>query len=168
MTRSDKSWILVVSLLAAIIVSGSVITWLKYTPGHPIEIFMPPNKVISQDEIYVGGEVRNPGYYPLEARDTVNDIIQVAGGISLRADTKRLELYVPVVTGKESPQKININQAETWLLEALPGIGKTRAKAIIDYRQLYGPFRHTGELINVEGIGTAIYEKIKPLVTVAE
>lgn len=156
------------SLLAAIIVSGSVITWLKYTPGHPIEIILPPDQVISQGEIYVGGEVNNPGYYPLEERDTVNNIIQAAGGISPRADTRRLELYIPSVTGVEPPQKININQAEAWLLEALPGIGKTRAKAIINYRQQYGPFRHTSELINVEGIGTTIYEKIKPLVTVAE
>ena len=168
MTRSDKAWILVMSLLAAIIVSGSVITWLKYTPGHPIEIILPPDQVISQGEIYVGGEVNNPGYYPLEERDTVNNIIQAAGGISPRADTRRLELYVPGVTGVEPPQKININQAEAWLLEALPGIGETRAKAIINYRQQYGQFRHTNELINVEGIGTAIYEKIKPLVTVAE
>ncbi len=54
------------SLLAAIIVSGSVITWLKYTPGHPIEIVMPPDQVIPQVEIYVGGEVINPGYYPVD------------------------------------------------------------------------------------------------------
>ncbi|MEE8318841.1 MAG: ComEA family DNA-binding protein [Dehalococcoidales bacterium] len=168
MTRSDKLWILVMSLFVAIIIAGSAITWLMYTPDHPVEIILPPDQVISQSEIYVGGEVNNPGYYPLEVRDTVNDIIQAAGGISPQADTRRLAFYVPDVTGGEPSQKININQAEAWLLEALPGIGKTRAKAMIDYRQQYGPFRHTSDLINVEGIGTAIYEKIKPLVTVAE
>ena len=168
MTRSDTYWVLVMSFLVVIIVFGGIIIWLKYTPVHPLEITQPPDRTISQGEIYVGGEVNNPGYYPLEEGDTVDDIIQAAGGITPRADTRRLELHVPGITGVETPQKINLNQAEAWLLEALPGIGETRAKAIIDYREQYGPLRHAGELINVEGIGTATYEKIKHLVTVAE
>ena len=66
------------------------------------------------------------------------------------------------------PQKINLNRAEAWLLEALPEIGESRAQAIIDYREQNGPFHNINELIKVEGIGTATYEKIKDRITVAD
>ncbi|MDO8568153.1 MAG: ComEA family DNA-binding protein [Dehalococcoidales bacterium] len=70
--------------------------------------------------------------------------------------------------GQDSPQsqKINLNRADAWLLAALPDIGQTRAQAIVNYRQKNGPFRSTNELLKVEGIGTAIYDKIKDLITV--
>jgi competence protein ComEA len=67
----------------------------------------------------------------------------------------------------EAAQKININLAEAWLLEALPGIGPTRAQAIIDYRNQNGPFRQILELINVEGIGMTTYEQIEDFITVS-
>ena len=48
------------------------------------------------------------------------------------------------------------------------GLGKVRAQAIIDYRQRNGPFRNISELTKVEDIGTATYEKIKHLISVAD
>jgi len=68
----------------------------------------------------------------------------------------------------EQPQKIDINRAEAWLLEALPGIGPSKAQAIIDYRQQNGGFGHIAEITEVEGIGLAIYEQIKDLITIAD
>jgi comEA protein len=68
----------------------------------------------------------------------------------------------------EQPQKIDINRAEAWLLEALPGIGPSKAQAIIDYRQQNGGFKHITEITRVEGIGPAIYEQIKDLITVGD
>jgi comEA protein len=68
----------------------------------------------------------------------------------------------------ESPQKIDINRAEAWLLEALPGIGPSKAQAIIDYRQQNGGFRSIIEITEVEGIGPSIYKQIKDLITVAD
>ena len=70
------------------------------------------------------------------------------------------------VNPAELPQKIDINHAEAWLLEALPGIGETKAQAIIAYRQQNGGFGHIIEITNVSGIGPAIYEDIKDLITV--
>jgi competence ComEA-like helix-hairpin-helix protein len=68
----------------------------------------------------------------------------------------------------EPPQKIDINRAEAWLLEALPGIGPSKAQAIIAYRQQNGGFSHITEITKVEGIGPAIYEEIKDLITVGD
>ncbi|MBI2849424.1 MAG: helix-hairpin-helix domain-containing protein, partial [Chloroflexi bacterium] len=65
-------------------------------------------------------------------------------------------------------QKVDINRAEAWLLEALPGIGETLAKRIVDFRRKNGPFRSTEELLKVPGIGTSAYERIRGLITVGE
>jgi comEA protein len=72
------------------------------------------------------------------------------------------------VNPTEQPQKIDINRAKAWLLEALPGIGPSKAQAIIDYRQQNGGFKHITEITRVEGIGPAIYEQIKDLITVGD
>jgi competence protein ComEA len=67
---------------------------------------------------------------------------------------------------RESPQKISINRADAWLLEALPGIGPALAQGIIDYREANGPFAMTGELKLVPGIGDATFDDIEDLITV--
>jgi len=120
-----------------------------------------------EGEIYIGGAVISPGLYPLTAGDSVEALIQAAGGTTSSANLSRLELYIPEV-GEEQPQKIDINRAEVWLLKALPGIGETRARAIMAYREQYGPFHNINELTKVKGIGVATYEEIEHLITVAD
>jgi competence protein ComEA len=165
--RFINCWTLIVVILVAIIVAGSIVISSRFSRSQSVEISIVPDREL-QGEIYIGGEVNNPGFYPLEAGDTVEDIIRVAGGTTDSADLSWLELHVPAVAGEAQPQKVNINRAEVWLLEALPGIGAVRAKAIIDYRQQNGPFRNINELVKVEGIGTDTYEKIRHLITVAD
>lgn len=67
-----------------------------------------------------------------------------------------------------NPQKIDINRAEAWLLEALPGIGPSKAQAIIAYRQQNGGFSHIAEITEVAGIGKSIYEDIQDFITVGD
>ena len=165
--RLINGWTLIVILLVVIIAAGSIVAWSRYSQSQSIEISIVPDQEL-QGEIYIGGEVNNPGVYPLETGDSIEDIIRAAGGTTDSADLSRLKLHVPVVGEGEQPQKVNINRAEVWLLEALPGIGEVRAKAIIDYRRQNGPFHNINELVKVEGIGTATYEKIKHLLTVAD
>ena len=163
-----KCWTLITILLVAIIAIGGVVTWSRYSRSQPIEISIPsPPNQEQLNQIYIGDAVNSPGFYPLKAEDTIKDIIQAAGGTSKVADLSQLKLYIPEI-GEHEPQKINLNQAEAWLLKALPGIGETRAQAIIDYRSQNGPFRNINELIKVEGIGTTTYQKIKHLITVAD
>ena len=58
-------------------------------------------------------------------------------------------------------QKVDINRAPAWLLEALPGIGEVRAQDIINYREQNGPFRTIYELLEVKGIGPATFEQVE-------
>jgi comEA protein len=69
---------------------------------------------------------------------------------------------------QDEPQRIDINRAEAWLLEALPGIGPSKAQAIIDYRQQNGGFGHIAEITEVPGIGQDIYDDIKDKITVGD
>lgn len=62
--------------------------------------------------------------------------------------------------------KINLNTATAEQLDELPGIGKAKAKAIVEYREQHGPFQHPDEVMSVKGIGPAIYEKIKTAIVV--
>lgn len=54
--------------------------------------------------------------------------------------------------------KLNSADAQT-LTRELKGIGPTKAKAIIDYREAHGPFQAVDELLEVKGIGSATLEK---------
>ena len=166
-SKSGRYWMIIVIVLIAIIAVSSVIVWSRYRPSQPIEISIQPRQEL-QGEIYVGGAVINPGFYSWEAGDSIGTLIQAAGGTASGADLTRLSLYISQTPEEEQPQKVDINRAEAWLLEALPGIGEVRAQAIIDYRRQNGLFRNINEITKVEGIGATTYDRIKDLITVAD
>lgn len=62
---------------------------------------------------------------------------------------------------------VNINTASKEELAALPGIGDTKAQAILDYRTANGPFQTIEDLEKVKGIKDATFGKIKAYVTVS-
>ncbi|MFN3691441.1 MAG: ComEA family DNA-binding protein [Fervidobacterium sp.] len=61
--------------------------------------------------------------------------------------------------------KININTSSIEELQQLPGIGPTKAQAIVDYRIKNGGFKTIEEIKNVKGIGEKTFEKLKDLIT---
>lgn len=77
----------------------------------------------------------------------------------------------PTITGNPATAPgpvlpLNINQATQADLETLPGIGPKIAARILVYRQTNGPFQNIEEIQAVKGIGPAIFEEIKDLITV--
>lgn len=61
---------------------------------------------------------------------------------------------------------VNINTAEQGELASLPGIGTSKADAIVAYRSEHGSFQTIDELTNVRGIGTNVLEKIRDLIRI--
>lgn len=62
--------------------------------------------------------------------------------------------------------KININTATLDELDTLPGIGPSKAKAIIEYRESTSMFYYIEDILNVSGIGEKTFEQIKDLICV--
>lgn len=165
--HNDKTIILFVLI---IIIAGGVATLFQLHPWAKgsIEIILPEENTPISDatEIYVDGSVRRPGWYPAYEHSTINNVILSAGGLADGADTSEIKLYIPTEAETNASQKISINRAEAWLLDALPGIGPTSAQKIIDYREANGPFVTVFELLLVPGIGQSTFDNIKDLITV--
>jgi competence protein ComEA len=135
----------------------------------------------------VAGWVRRPGVYEFTEGARVIDAIDAAGGARSGAVLEALNLAAPLTDGiqilvpREGQEGVapapvtggavagglvNVNSAIATELEELPGIGEVIAQRIIDYRTENGPFATVDELLDVSGIGDAILESIRELVTV--
>ena len=145
--------------------------------------------------VHITGEINNPGIIELESGDRIFNAIEKAGGTTKNADTSKINLAqvvedgmkinVPNINDKEIvteetvstvsnsnniQQKkqniVNINSASQTELETLPGIGPSIASKIVNYRKEKGKFSKIEDIMNVNGIGEAKFEKIKKYIIV--
>jgi competence protein ComEA len=65
----------------------------------------------------------------------------------------------------EAGERINPNTASEVELRRLPGVGPTRASAIVAERLAGGPFQHLEDLTRVPGIGPATIASLAPALT---
>lgn len=73
--------------------------------------------------------------------------------------------FSPIHLASAADPLININTADpATLAEQLPGIGPTKALAIVSYREQFGLFETLEQLTEVKGIGPSTLEKIRPLI----
>lgn len=56
---------------------------------------------------------------------------------------------------------VNINTASETQLRSLPGIGASKAKAIVEYREAFGKFASIDAITNVKGIGNKLLSKFR-------
>jgi competence protein ComEA len=168
MSRADRFYLFITVFLAIAAIAGGIMLAVQHNRNQPVAIVLsqtePPELT---GELYIGGAVANPGIYPLKKGDTLQALLSDAT-VEPDADLSHIELYIPREGEDQSPQKIDINRAAPWLLEALPGIGEVLAQRILDYRNENGPFRRIEDLLKVSGIGEATFENIKDLITVSD
>ena len=88
------------------------------------------------------------------------------------ASVRQLEFYeetvlrsMPTADETNDILRVNINTADIKELTLLPGIGESRAKDIIDYRNEYGLFTSPEDLLKIRGIGEATVENLLPYIT---
>jgi len=68
---------------------------------------------------------------------------------------------------KKLPAKpLDLNTATVAELTQLPGVGPSRAKAIVQFREKSGPFQRVEDLLVIRGISKARLQKLRPYVTV--
>lgn len=134
--------------------------------------------------VYVCGAVNNPGVYYLSPDSLKADALHMAGGLTTDAALDYVNLAEIVNAGEKiyfpyadeivdsvnisqsdndqgNPGKININTATKDELMTLPGIGDSKADAIIKYRDEYGPFQNIEDITNITGIKEGVYNNIK-------
>ena len=135
----------------------------------------------------VKGAVKHPGVFETTKDKRVKDLIEEAGGLLDDADTSTLNLsqkvkdqmVIYVLKHGEKPKQIsdssssssntdviNINTANKEQLMKISGVGKTKAEAIISYREKNGDFKKKEDITKVQGIGKATFEKIKDKIEV--
>lgn len=79
-----------------------------------------------------------------------------------------LMLLVALLLTPMAYAQVDINSAAASELQSLPGIGPSKAEAIIDYRSQNGPFKSVDDLDDVSGIGPATVENLRALVAVGK
>ena len=132
----------------------------------PIKIQLAPQaQAIELDQVSIDGTVNVPGIYQLKPGDTIDSLLRAAGGLTVGANLSAVEIRF--ISPSSSPQKVDLNHAEVWLLVALPGVGEAKAKAITDYRTQNGLFKSVVELMKVPGFGQATFDAVKNLITVS-
>ncbi len=139
--------------------------------------------------IDVEGAVQKPGVYTLDADSRVQDALIAAGGMSTDADREAVsqsinlagkvidgaKIYIPfegeqvsyssgksMILGTGQSRLININNADSSELDALPGIGPVTSDKIINYR----PYNSIEELLDKKVVGSKVYDQIKDKITV--
>jgi competence protein ComEA len=168
MSRVDRVYLFTTVFLLIAAIAGGIMLGLQRRGQQPVEIVLSQTEPPGQEgNLYIGGAVANPGIYPWQADDTLRTVLLDAG-VEPDADLSHIEIYVPQASQTASPQKIDINRADPWLLEALPGIGEVLAQRIVDYRSEDGPFRTIEDLLKVSGIGQGTLDNIRNYVTVSD
>ena len=167
---------------------------LKEDKGKEVEEASVEPEVMATVKVDVKGSVQKPGVYEFTMGDRVTDVINKAGGLQDEADSGQVNMaqlvedemviYIPkkgeIVEssmqtvpqrnetggGSETNEKININKATSEELQELPGIGPSKADAIVQKREELGSFQTIEDLKEVTGIGEKTFEKLRESITV--
>lgn len=148
--------------------------------------------ILKKDEVTVEikGEVKNPNVYTLEEGAIINDLINIAGGLTSEANigninrAKTLKNEDLIIVGNinisenviegnntegivtkgnidSKDNTVNINTASISELMNIDGVGEKTAQKIIDYREENGGFKSIEDIKNVDRIGDKTFEKMK-------
>ncbi|MDI3327014.1 MAG: ComEA family DNA-binding protein [Alicyclobacillaceae bacterium] len=134
----------------------------------------------------VKGAVRNPGVYVLPQGARVREAVEAAGGVSEGADLSGINLAAKVedgaliriperrkveqagagrgggsTAGPGDGERVHLNSGTAEEIDRLPGIGKSKAEAIVKFRETQGPFQTVDQLRNVPGIGPKLIDRIR-------
>ncbi|MDR6907071.1 competence protein ComEA [Agromyces sp. 3263] len=135
--------------------------------------------------VHVLGAVVRPGLVELHPGDRVVDAVAAAGGFTPDADPAGVNLARPVADGEQlvvfavgqvpppsapggtgaasatgggpADGLVHLNTADVAALDTLPRIGPALAQRIIDWRAANGPFTSVDQLLDVAGIGDAVF-----------
>lgn len=138
--------------------------------------------------VYVAGAVKKAGLYHLRPGDRGAQAVALAGGLTEAADAGGVnlalraqdgdEIYVPAAgevrhtrsSARRSRRRaalpadasIDVNRSGATTLAAVPGIGRSIAERIIEFRERSGPFASLDELLDVAGMNQSRLDRARP------
>lgn len=138
--------------------------------------------------VYICGAVVSPGVYTLPEGSRIYEAIQLAGGLTEDASKTSINqaeylsdgqmIRIPTIEEEENsgnPElteeqpddgKININTASATELMTLPGVGASKAEAIIAYREKNGGFATIEDIMKIDGIKEGVFHRIEESIKV--
>ncbi|MDO9085830.1 MAG: helix-hairpin-helix domain-containing protein [Anaerolineaceae bacterium] len=161
------------SVLAGFLLAGIVILFNNRDTGTSVTLIPAPTAL--PIKVFLSGNIEKPGVYELPPSSRVEDLFvmaeidtQINHQYNLAAklyDGQQIIISSNNLSLKEISvdnfSKININEAGIDELVELPGIGETRARDIILYRESNGYFDRIEDILNVPGIGQSTFNQIK-------
>jgi competence protein ComEA len=167
--------------------AGGIVVQVEGAVESPGIIFLPAGSKISDAVDAAGGFSSNADTSSVNLNETVTDggrvVIPSLGNTNQNSagsgsvgliqhdpSPGSIESPFPNRTGNsESPSgKVNINNANTYELQTLPGIGEELASRIVEYRQSHTGFGRIEDIMLVDGIAEGKFEEIRDLITVGD
>jgi competence protein ComEA len=183
---------IVIGIFIGLAAAGLLYLTGRAPQGQPVTLM--PTPTPAPIVVYVTGAVNRPGVYRLPLDSRMVEAIQQAGGFLPSALISSVNLADKVVDGQQivvqggadvptpvltiggegilvtpTPvlgELLNLNTATWEQIDALPGIGPSTAKAIVQYRTDNGPFQVLEDLLNVPFVGPGILDGIRGLVVI--
>lgn len=133
----------------------------------------------------IEGDVYKPGTYNLNSETvTMGDLVSAAGGLTSTGDLRCFYETAEIKSGvtyfigslydstdicnNNEIEKVNINEDSVSELTSVTGITSSIANSIIAWRTEHGNFQTIEDLLDVYGIGTATYKKVRNYVILHE
>ena len=107
-----------------------------------------------------GGFAPGPAAQPAEPLQRVGMELVLPTGDPARVTP------APTQAPPGAQRKLDINQADAWMLTAIPGIGQALAERIVAYRDAQGRLVDVEELSRVEGVGERLFATLVEYVEV--
>lgn len=118
--------------------------------------------------VYTNNQVKSMGIkeeVKEECKCPTIDTSICAGSNIIISDKDDSTIIEGNTTNQENSNKVSLNKASKDELMTLSGVGESKALAIIEYRDNNGGFKALEDIMNVSGIGEALYNKIKDYIT---
>ena len=174
-------------MIGVVIVTVLVIgTFLILDPNSGLTSTAGTVATVNENEFKysVTGEVNNPGTYTLDEGATMIDLIEAAGGTTVKADQRAYyetatlvagnsyyiaSLYAESdICGNQELDKYNINTDSAETLAELDAIGPSIANNIVSYREVNGYFATIEDVQLVSGIKSGKFATLKRYIILHE
>ncbi len=160
---------------------GGIVVQVEGAVNTPGLVYLPQGARVSDAVEAAGGFTSEADREKVNLAETVRDgqkvqvpyLNQEGADRSSERDTgvsfRRVEYPLsPQPDGDLPSGLVNINKANRYELQTLPGIGEQLALRIIEYRNTHGRFEKIEDIMLVEGIGEGKFEDIRNLITVED